>query len=244
MNQIGTPMRFVRNQAALSPAEQEGLSKAAVLVLGCGGLGGYIIEELARIGVGRITVWDGDCYEESNLNRQLLALTTNLGTPKAEAAIERVRVINPAVKTRAVTSFFTGTPEDMDIIAGHQLVIDALDTTNSRLELNRCCKEAGITLVHGAVSGWWGQLAVIEPGDTTLEVVYQQATTRRGSEQELGCPVMTVAVIASLQVTEAIKVLLGRPHLQRGQLLVVDLLNLDMQIMAISPLLDTPEVGQ
>ncbi|MGE5454183.1 MAG: HesA/MoeB/ThiF family protein [Methylocystaceae bacterium] len=237
-------IRYSRNQGALSPQEQEQLLTASALVIGCGGLGGYVIEELTRIGVGQITVWDGDSFEESNLNRQLLSLNTNLGTRKAEAAAMRIAAINPAIKVEVIDRFFTGTADDQQIIARHQVVIDALDTVSSRLALAECCREMAVTLVHGAVGGWWGQVAVIRPGDFTLENIYLEVSANKGCEQTLGCLVMAVATVASLETAEAVKFLLGRPGLASGQLLLVDMLNSALQMVEVSPRLDTPEDAQ
>ena len=91
------PARYQRNRRTVSIAEQLTLFRSRVVIVGAGGLGGYVIEELARLGVGTLVVADYDTFEEHNLNRQLLATLANLGAPKVEAAVERVGAINPAV---------------------------------------------------------------------------------------------------------------------------------------------------
>ena len=88
---------FDRNFPALTQQEQRQLWESHVCVVGCGGLGGYIIEYLARVGVGRLTVVDGDRFEPSNLNRQLLCTQPLLGSLKAEAAAARIRSIHPEI---------------------------------------------------------------------------------------------------------------------------------------------------
>ncbi len=100
--------RYSRNIPSVSAEEQAALARRRVLVAGCGGLGGYLIEYLARMGVGEITAVDGDMFEPSNLNRQLLSTQALLGTGKALAARERVRAVNPAVAVRAVEAFLDG----------------------------------------------------------------------------------------------------------------------------------------
>lgn len=87
--------RYLRNIPAISEAEQVILAGKTVAVIGCGGLGGHLIELLCRVGVGSIRVVDGDVFEESNLNRQLLSTMATLDTSKAQAAAERVRAISP-----------------------------------------------------------------------------------------------------------------------------------------------------
>lgn len=89
--------RYVRNVPALSEAECELLRRKRVLVVGCGGLGGHLIDMLARIGIGSLRVVDGDAFEPSNLNRQLLSEVSLLGVGKAQTAAERVRRVNPNV---------------------------------------------------------------------------------------------------------------------------------------------------
>ena len=97
--------RYARNIPALSEAEILLLRQKSVAVIGCGGLGGYLIEYLARIGVGSIRCIDGDVFEESNLNRQLLSSPALLGTSKAAAAAARIREINPHVQADAFPVF-------------------------------------------------------------------------------------------------------------------------------------------
>ena len=98
-------MRYSRNIPALSEAECALLCSKTVAVIGCGGLGGYLIEYLTRIGVGSIRCVDGDVFEESNLNRQLLSSPALLGTGKAAAATARIREINPHVQAEALPVF-------------------------------------------------------------------------------------------------------------------------------------------
>ena len=101
--------RYIRNIPAVSEEEQAALSGKRVLVVGCGGLGGCLIEHLARMGVGEITAVDGDAFEPSNLNRQLLSTQDLLGTGKALAAQARARAVNPEVTVRAVEAFLDET---------------------------------------------------------------------------------------------------------------------------------------
>lgn len=99
--------RYSRNLPALSRQEQELLHKKRVLVAGCGGLGGYITENLLRLGIGHITAVDGDSFDVSNLNRQLLATEATIGKSKAEAAKERAALVNPSVEFMAIGKYIT-----------------------------------------------------------------------------------------------------------------------------------------
>ncbi|NMR95787.1 HesA/MoeB/ThiF family protein, partial [Vibrio parahaemolyticus] len=99
--------RYLRNMQMLSMEENESLSKYKGCVIGCGGLGGYIIELLARLGIGTISAVDGETFEETNLNRQLFSTMNNLGQNKALAAKLRVNEINPLVKVNSISTNIT-----------------------------------------------------------------------------------------------------------------------------------------
>jgi len=101
----------------LTPEENNSLRQRKVCVIGCGGLGGYIIEMLARLGLGYITAVDSDIFEESNLNRQLLADTSTLGKSKAETAKQRVEIINPLIHINSVVERISSTnAHDLNLI--------------------------------------------------------------------------------------------------------------------------------
>ena len=123
--------RYQRNFPAITEAEQEKLKNSSVFVAGCGGLGGYILEFLIRIGVGNITACDGDVFAPSNLNRQLLSTVPLLGVSKAKAAAMRAAEINPEVRVNAKECFITH-ENVSELISEHDLVIDALDNGNAR----------------------------------------------------------------------------------------------------------------
>jgi molybdopterin/thiamine biosynthesis adenylyltransferase len=113
------------------------------------------------------------------------------------------------------------------------LVIDALDAIPPRLELAAVCAALRVPLVHGAVGGWYGQLATQLPGERIVERIYAGETSARGVETELGNPSFTPAVVASLQVAEACKLLLGMDSAPRGRRLHVDLRS--MEVVEIPP---------
>jgi molybdopterin/thiamine biosynthesis adenylyltransferase len=202
------PARYQRNRTTISTAGQLKLLRSGVAVVGCGGLGGYAVEQLARLGVGRLTVIDPDRFEEHNLNRQLLSSLAELGSAKVEVAVRRVAAINPAV---AVTPYQVAldAANGAALLAGVDLVIDGLDSIPARLGLAAACATAGLPLVHGAIAGWYGHVATQLPGEQAVARLYAGAEGPKGVEQELGNPAFTPAVVASLQVAEACKLLLG-----------------------------------
>lgn len=215
--------RYEKNILALSPDECESLAAKKVCVIGCGGLGGYIIETLARVGVGYITVVDYDTFCESNLNRQLFSNEQNLGMLKAEAAKNRIQSVNSSVMVNVVTSPLNA-ENAADILAGHDAVADALDNIPARLVLQEHCRKLGIPLVHGAIAGWYGQVMTIMPEDDGLELIYKGAPDK-GAESTLGNLAFTAAVAANIQCGEIIKLLTGRGELLSKTLLRFDLLN-------------------
>lgn len=215
--------RYVKNKTMLSEEDMTRLRESRVCVVGCGGLGGYVIEQLSRIGVGHLTVIDGDVFDESNLNRQLLSGEQNLGKLKAEEAFLRVKTINSEVAVTALPVFLT-VENVQTLIEGHHVVVDALDQIETRKWLAKACASLEIPLVYGAIAGWYGQVSTIFPGEDTLSKIYKNGQNR-GAEKELGNPSFTPAVVASIQVSQVIKILIGRGELFRNRVLHIDLLD-------------------
>ncbi|HOT99782.1 MAG TPA: HesA/MoeB/ThiF family protein [Anaerolineaceae bacterium] len=224
--------RYLRNHDAISESEQAILATKRVLVVGCGGLGGMVIECLARISVGYLRVVDGDVFEESNLNRQLLSSTMNLGRPKVLAAQQRIMAVNPLVEVDAVQADLAA-ENAMELLAGCDVAVDCLDNIPARLVLQQAAKVAGVTVVHGAVAGWLGRICVIQPGEDLLSLLYPNPEEAQGEERQRGTLSFTAALTASWQAAETVKLLLGKPGLQ-GEILEVDLLQAIVRKLKIS----------
>jgi len=223
--------RYIRNEKMLSPAENQRLRTFRVAVVGCGGLGGYIIEMLARLGIGHLTLIDGDVFEPSNLNRQLLSTPEKLGQPKASEARLRVREVNPEVKAEAIYEFLTEENAGR-ILAGHDLICDALDNVQSRRIIEMAAEKLNIPMVFGAIAGWYAQVCTIMPGDRMIQKLYPEEVNK-GAETHLGNPSFTPALAASIQVAEAIKVLLGKGNLLRNKVLSINLLDQEYQVIEL-----------
>lgn len=222
------PARYQRNRQSITLAEQQRLFDGRVAVIGCGGLGGYLLEELARLGVGQLVGVDYDCFEEHNLNRQLLAQPATLGWYKVDAAAKRISAVNPAVKFTGVKEAFTEKSGPV-ILAGSDMAVDALDSIPARLTLSACCRELGVPLVHGAICGWYGQVSTQYPGEDTVEKLYHSCTEVKGMEKHYGNPSFTPAVVASLQAAEVCKVLLGKGMTLRRRVLYINLLDMELE---------------
>ncbi len=220
------PARYQRNRNMLSLQEQLQLFRSRVVVIGCGGLGGYIIEELARLGVGQIVAVDHDVFEEHNLNRQLLATPDFLGLNKVAAAARRVDRLNPAVDLVPICEAF-GAENASRILAGAHIAVDGLDSIGVRLELAEGCRRENIPLVYGSIAGWYGYVGSQFPGERTLEKIFGEDPKGQGMENELGNPSFTPAVIASLEVAEVCKILLKRGAPAQRRCISVDLLDME-----------------
>ncbi len=218
------PTRYKRNRTTLSVEDQLALFRSRVTVIGCGGLGGYLVEELARLGAGQLVLVDPDVFEEHNLNRQLLSSPGRMGTAKVDAGRERATEVNPAVTVTTYREAFSR-GNARDLLAGCSAVVDALDNVMTRRELAAACRELSLPLVHGAIAGWFGQVTVQMPGGDILPLL-RPTPEGKGVETKLGNPSFTPAVIASLQVAEVVKVLLGRGKPLVGRLLLVNLLEM------------------
>jgi molybdopterin/thiamine biosynthesis adenylyltransferase len=220
------PARYQRNKQSLSCRQQLTLFKGKVAVIGCGGLGGYIIEELARIGVGHITIVDPDTFEEHNLNRQLFSKLDNLGQPKVAVAAGRIKEINPAVTIFPVQDAFT-VRNGRELMEKVDIVADALDSIPRRLELAEICEKCDIPLVHGSVGGWYGQVTTQFPGEYTLQKIYSRYNREQGIEKDLGNLSFIVPMIASIEVAEIVKILLGEGSTLGGKMLSLNLLDME-----------------
>ena len=216
--------RYDRNRI-FSLGQQEELAEKRTAVIGCGGLGGYLVEMLGRLGVGHIVAVDGDRFAESNLNRQLYSTEQNLGEFKAQAAAERMALINSEVKVTAVCEDLTEANAE-EILAGCDVVLDGLDSVSGKLMLQRICKTLDIPMVHGAIGGWFGQVTTIFPGNDTLSLIYEEGCE---VSQEEGNPSFTPAVVAGIQAAEAAKVLLGYEDVLLRKMLFIDLFSGDVQ---------------
>lgn len=205
------------------------LNNSKVCVVGCGGLGGYIIEMLARIGIGEITIVDGDVFSDNNLNRQLMAKENNLGKSKVEEAKKRVEVINSTIKINMLNQYI-----DLDnakeILEGHEIVIDALDNIDTRIMLQKEAIKLNLPYIYGAIAGWYGQVSTIFPEDNTFDYIYK-AKLEKGKEKELGNPSFTPAIVAGVEVSETIKVLLNKGECLRKKILYIDLLSNEYEII-------------
>ena len=223
--------RYDRNKSLISQEDQDLLASKTIAVIGAGGLGGHLAELIARLGIGKLIIIDGDVFEESNLNRQRFSNENNLGKPKALEAKRELEKINSQVDIIAVHDTVSK-KNGKDLLEGADLVLDGVDNARTRLLLEDLCNQLQIPLVHGAIGGWYGQVSVVMPGDVTLSTIYSDPDME-GVEKELGNPSFTPALIASYQVAEALKVVLGIGEILRKKILFIDTLTNNTNVIEL-----------
>lgn len=220
------PARYRRNREMISVEDQLKLFRSRVAVIGCGGLGGYVIEALARLGIGNLTVIDPDVFEEHNLNRQLMASIDSLSRSKAAIAAIRVGRINPTVTVTSHQKAFSRENGPV-LLKGMDMAVDALDSIPVRMELSEVCLDLKIPLVHGSIAGWYGQVAVQAPGSDLIKKIFGNTPPPTGIEKELGNPSFTPATIASLQAAEVCKCLLNKGKTLENRMMSINLLDME-----------------
>ena len=212
-----TPTRYQRNQSTITPQQQFLLFNTHIAVIGCGGLGGHIAEILTRIGIGTLTLVDHDHFEEHNLNRQNFSTLESLGREKVSVAKEALHKINPSIQITVHVHKFDP-PKDMALLGDATLVIDALDDPAVKCSLAEVCMQRNLHFVHGAIAGFNGQFTT----NSTLESLYPHKG--RGAELQSGNPPFSVTLAASIQASEAIKLILGKGEPLKDNFLTTDLL--------------------
>ncbi len=220
------PERYQRSIGSIGFEGQKNLLSASVGIVGAGGLGGFVLELLARMGVGKLVIIDGDNFSESNLNRQLLATEAAMEKSKTGQAAKRIMEINSSLEVDVYHC--RGERSNMEtIFSDCNLVIDCLDNLPSRFDLEAVCGHLNITMIHGAIAGFIGQLAVIRPQQPVLSNIYgaiNNSGARQGIEVQLGNPAFTPAMLGSYQVAEAIKWLAGLEGiLPSGKMMIIDM---------------------
>jgi len=197
---------------------QARLSRARVLVAGAGGLGCAVCTYLAAAGIGLLRVVDRGEVELSNLNRQVLYSTDDIGKAKASMLESRLCDLNPAVRFEPIQAVMDGTslPGMLEAI---DLAVDALDNLPTRLALNKACIDRRIPLVHGAVNGFQGQVMTVLPGQGPCLMCLYEGREYNGTIPVLGT---TPGITGCIQATEVIKILTGLGAPLSGRLLLFD----------------------
>ena len=222
----------------------EKLRNAHVSVIGVGGLGNPVVTQLTAMGIGKLKIIDRDVIEISNLHRQHLYTEEDIGKVKVEAALERLRKLNPQVEIEAVpTSVTTYTVESL--VKGSDVVIDALDSIEARYALNDACIKQNIPLIYAGALGMVGSVCTILPNKTAclrcmfpaLEEDEMPTCSTEGVHPSI------LYLVGGIQVSEAVKMIIGQQPSLANTLLYVDLTDLSFEKIQMSRYDGCPSCG-
>jgi molybdopterin/thiamine biosynthesis adenylyltransferase len=210
-----------RQMSIVSKSQQEKLKNSKITVIGCGGIGGAAIEMLARMGVGNLQIVDKDSFDVSNINRQLMSSFYSVGKSKTEVTQDTIQSINPFINVES----FEGELNESNvkkIVAGSDLVIDALDNLVSRIILSRCTRELEIPFLHGAIHGTMGQITVFTNETPSYEELFKLPSMDQELRPDVIEKVLKLSqdippvlgpvpnIVGCLQASEAFKIITGK----------------------------------
>ncbi len=202
---------------------QKKLKQGSVLVIGAGGLGSPVLLYLAAAGVGRIGVVDGDCVDVSNLQRQVIHTTADVGRLKVVSAAEKMRAINPAVQVDAM-SMFVNADNISELIASYDFVIEATDNLDIKFLVDDACVAMSKPYNHGAIWEYEGQTMTVLPGTANYRTLFPDVPSTDG--KAIGTLGVVPGILGIIQATEAIKYLTGVGSLLTNRLLRFNALTL------------------
>lgn len=223
--------------AGFGPDAQMALRRGRVLVIGAGGLGSPLLLYLAAAGVGQITIMDPDAVDTTNLQRQVLFSTDDVGQPKAEAAARRLRALNPLIEVRARVERLTR-ENALEVVTSHNVVADGSDNFATRYLVNDACVLADRPLVYGAIQQFEGQASVFNyRGGPTYRCLFPEPPEAGTVPNCVEAGVLGVlpGLIGTIQATETIKVLTGLGEPLSGRLLLWDALTMQSRSLRIAP---------
>ncbi|WP_415718441.1 ThiF family adenylyltransferase [Maridesulfovibrio sp.] len=222
------PERYIRNLSTFSAEEQRRLFFSKIALIGLGGLGGHLLESLARAGVGHIIACDGDSFEPSNLNRQRLASENSLCSKKSEAAFEMVREVNPAVFLDVRSHYIK---EDFEsFLSGVDLVADCLGGLTYRTKLKNAAGKRKIPMVTASVAGWAGVVSTVFPGGNSPSDFFGSS---EGLEEEVGTQAPAILTAVGMQSGEILKILSGKESGLKDKAMMFDLNKMYFDVVSL-----------
>ncbi|MHA1264146.1 MAG: HesA/MoeB/ThiF family protein [Candidatus Helarchaeota archaeon] len=209
---------------------QEKLKKATIAIIGLGGLGSASSIYATAAGIGKIKIVDHDIVDLSNLNRQIVHFTPDIAKKKVESAYEKLSALNPEVEIEPCAIKLA--EENMiDIIKDCDIILDALDNFHTRFLLNKACIKNNIPYIHAACYAFEGRVLTIVPKKgPCLQCFYPKIPEEMQSIPVVGS---AVGIIASVEVTEAIKLIAGIGKPLIGRLLIVDGENMRFDVIEV-----------
>lgn len=213
---------------------QRVLLQSRAAIIGAGGLGSPVALYLAAAGVGHINIVDGDNVDISNLQRQIIHNSNDIGNLKVESAREKINNLNPDVE---VVTFPTRLNADnaAEILDNCNVIIDCTDNAASRFLINDICVEKGLPLVHGAINRFSGNVMTIIPGCANLRDLFPSQPESPAPSDNYGVLGVIAGIIGTIQTAEALKILLGIGELLINQVLTFDALTMSFTKFKINP---------
>lgn len=209
-----------------SSDDQSIISQSSVCVIGCGGNGGYVIDFLVRLGVGKLILFDGDKFEASNLNRQLGAQYFSLGQNKAEVMKEYCETVNPDVQVEAYPEYFSD--KHQSIVAKCDCIFFEADNSHNIVQARECLRQVmlifHIPVVDGGISPIGGSCSLVTYRDLSLWDT-QTVKWKTATSVNLSQPAYLCAMVAAYKVNNFIKYMCRMPHGIQDQFLVIDVLH-------------------
>jgi len=218
---------FKENLGIFKEEDCQLFQKKVVLIVGLGGLGGYIAHGLVRLGFLKFILVDYDRFSSSNLNRQLFSTPSNIGLKKTTIIKSALESINPNLVIETYDLKIEAL--SLDKIHFADVIFDAVDSPQTKCYLEQLADQLKVPLVHGAIGGWFGQLGIIMPGKRILRDLYQSST--HGIEKTFKSPSFIPAIVAHLMILEYVKYLTQKPGVLLNRLLMIDTLNHDYQMV-------------
>lgn len=225
-----------RQKDILNKKEQLKLKNSNITVIGCGGIGGAVIEMLARMGIGKLRIVDKDVFDLSNINRQLMSSMESIGKPKTEVTKEIVKAINPFVEVEALNQELNEKNVEKTI-ENSAVVVDALDNLIARILISRKAAELGIPFVHGAIHGTMGQITTFTSKTPSYEETFKLLSAGKDLTPEIISEVKKFNkhvppvigpvpnITGCLQAFEVVKIITGRKNvITAPDVLMFDLL--------------------
>jgi len=242
-----TEVEYYSRQIVLPDIGYKGqisLKRATVCIVGLGGLGSPAALQLAAMGVGHLRLIDHDVVEMSNLQRQHIYSVKYFGYSKVEAAAIRLKELNPNIEVEPLP-LSVNQHNIESIIKGVDVVIDGLDRMSTRYLVNRSCQKLGVPYIYGAAIMTMGNVSTIVPGETPCLECFQG-----GIDDELlpSCAVVGVhpsilSIIASIEVSEAVRIITGKKPLLAGKLLHCDIGEMVFETISVSKAENCPVCG-
>lgn len=213
-------MRYSRQtiMATIGEKGQEKLSKAKVVVIGAGGLGCFVLNELVGAGVGSITVIEDDVVSLSNLNRQFVYRECDISKKKVDLAVSYLKERNSSISISGIAERISD-ENVSSLLSGFDIVVDCVDNIETRMIVNDYCVEHDVTLVEAGINGLYGFVMSIKKNSPCLRCIGYQNTKLVGDNEALGA---AVGLVASLEALEVIKHIVGMDTVLFGTMLMID----------------------